>query len=73
MIIKNQNPSRCVEYIEETYGVKIELSRGSKRHELGQYQVVVCDYRMLTGYTFRFAVAIYKGEHAHLVERINIK
>lgn len=71
MEIKNMTVDALADYLADKYNM-LFLDIGSARFEKGDFQVVVVEYHKNTCNPVRLAVSVHQGEHAHLIERINV-
>jgi hypothetical protein len=70
MKIKSMTEYDMVRYMTATYRIFVRLLPGGAVGDHGEFQVSVCDRLGLDGP--RWAISVYRGEAAHLVERINV-
>ena len=70
MKIKQMSQRQALNYLADTYGVGTTFVSGGHVASAKGIQAVFLDRRGLDGP--RWAISIYSGEHAHLVDRINV-
>jgi len=81
MQIKKMSAEQVIAFVKQSFGIDLTIAFAmgtsttvSNSQELTKdtVQVVLCDYRRICGYDTAWQISVHKGEHAHMVERINV-